>query len=335
MFGHIRSNKLGGGTGILVHKTLRSRIRKDLEINLKTFEHTVIEIKTETNNLLVVSGYRPPNSNTKEFLVEYKQAAKVWQKHHELIVGLDHNLDFLKSEKHPHMQSFLEFNLDSDLMPTITRPTRVTQKSATLIYNVFISKKLQSNFTSNILIDDISDHFPSIVFLKNQKICKKKPLKVQTREINESKITELKAKLYSINWEDKLRELNADDSFHSFHTLLVETVETVIPEKIKTIKYNKVIRDPWLHPGIQKCLQKQRVLYQAMLRSGKKEASKKYKCYRNTLKKLTRHSKSQYFQAKCTEFKNNSKKLWGLINQTISRSHNKLYSIDKIKVDNI
>ena len=150
LFGNVRSNKLGRVTGILVHKTLRSRIRKDLEIDTKTFEHTVIEIKTENSNLLVVSGYRPPNSNTKEFLSEYKQAIKVWQKlkHHKLIVGLDHNLDFLKSEKHPNTQSFLEFNLDSDLMPTITRPTRVTQKSATLIDNVFISKKLQNNFVN-------------------------------------------------------------------------------------------------------------------------------------------------------------------------------------------
>ena len=80
LFGNVRSNKLGGGTGILVHKTVRSRIRKDLELDTKTFKHTVIEIMTETTNLLAVSGYRPPNSNTKEFLSEYKQAVKVWQK---------------------------------------------------------------------------------------------------------------------------------------------------------------------------------------------------------------------------------------------------------------
>ena len=67
---------------------------------------------------------------------------------------------------------------------------------------------------------------------------------MRTREINDSKIAELKSKLDSVNWEDRLRELNADDSFNSFHTLLVETVETVLPEKTKTIKYNKVIRDP-------------------------------------------------------------------------------------------
>ena len=72
-----------------------------------------------------------------------------------------------------------------------------------------------------------------------------------------------------------------------------------------------------------------------MLRSGKKEALEKYKCYCNTLKRLIRHSKAEYFLAKCTAFKNNSKKLWGLINRTISKSHNKLDSIDKIKVENI
>ena len=69
-----------------------------------------------------------------------------------------------------------------------------------------------------------------------------------------------------------------------------------------------------------------------MLRSGKKEALEIYKCYRNTLKKLIRYSKSENFLVKCTALKNNSKKL---INQTISKSNNKLDSIDKIKVENI
>ena len=172
----------------------------------------MIELKTETNNLLLVSGYRPPNSNIKEFLRDYKLAVKTWQnlKHHELVIGIDHNLDFLKSDKHAQTQTFLEFNLDSDMMPTITRLTRVTQTSATLIDNVFISKRLQNNYSSLILIDDISDHFPSVVFLKHQKLMKKEPIKIQTREINDSKIVEIKNKLDKINWVEELCELDAD-----------------------------------------------------------------------------------------------------------------------------
>ena len=243
LIGNVRNGKIGGGTGILVHKSLRCRERKDLEIKSITFEHTVIELKTETTNLLLVSGYRPPNSNIKEFLRDYKLAVKTWQnlKHHELVIGINHNLDFLKSDKRTQTQTFLEFNLDSDMMPTITRPTRVTQTSATLIDNVFISKRLQNNYSSLILIDDISDHFPSIVFLKHQKLLKKEPIKIKTREINDSKIMEIKNKLDKINWVEELCELDSDSPFSSFHTYLVETIDNVIPEKTKTVNYSRII----------------------------------------------------------------------------------------------
>ena len=63
-------------------------------------------------------------------------------KHHEFVVGLDHNLDFLKSDKYPQTQLFLEFNIDSDMMPTIIRPTRVKQNSATLMYSSVENYKL-------------------------------------------------------------------------------------------------------------------------------------------------------------------------------------------------
>ena len=53
-----------------------------------------------------MSGYRPPNTNATKFLKEYKEAVSTWtkQKHHDLVIGLDHNMDFLKSEKHQQTQ---------------------------------------------------------------------------------------------------------------------------------------------------------------------------------------------------------------------------------------
>ena len=215
---------------------------------MTTFEHTVCELKTGTNNLLLVSGYRPLNSNTKEFLRDYKLAIKTWQKlkYQDIVIGINHNLAFLKSDKHPQTQLFLEFNLDTDMMPTITRPTRVTRTSATLTDNVFISKRLHTHFSSQILIDDISDHFPSLVFLNNQKCTKKEAIKIQTREINEAKITQIKNELKSIDWVRELSEQNAETVFNSFHKKLVETIETVIPKNTKTVSYKRMTRDPWL-----------------------------------------------------------------------------------------
>ena len=64
----------------MVHQNLRCRQRRDLELKTKIFEHTVVEFKNDTTNILLASGYRPPNSNAKLFLGEYKETTSSQQK---------------------------------------------------------------------------------------------------------------------------------------------------------------------------------------------------------------------------------------------------------------
>ena len=262
LLGNIRSGKLGGGTGILIHNSLWCRQRKDLELNTDIFKHTVVELKTNTRNILLVSGYRPPNTNASKFLKEYRDTLKLWQrqKNHDLVIGLDHNMDFLKSTKHPQTQEFLEMNLDSDLKPTITRPTRVTTKTATLIDNVFLSQRLQYQYTSNILVDDLIDHLPSIIRLKNQKKCKKELIKVVTKELNREKISELNYKLSKVPWDCTLQNLDSEETFNCFHQKVQTMLDEVIPLKMKMKSYNQILRDPWLTNSLKKCLNKQKGL---------------------------------------------------------------------------
>ena len=87
----------------------------------------------------------------------------------QLILGMDHNLDLLKSNNHSATQKCLDMLIDNGLLPTITRPTRITQQSATLIDNIFISEVLQCNFDSAILIHDMSDHLPTLALMKQTK----------------------------------------------------------------------------------------------------------------------------------------------------------------------
>ena len=95
---------------------------------------------------------------------------------------------------------------------------------------------------------------------------------------------EIKKKLDKINWVQEISKLDADSAFCSFHTHLVETIDNVIPEKTKTVSYNKIIRDAWLTNGLRKCMKKQQVLYQQTLKDGNDNSVAKYKTYRNTLK---------------------------------------------------
>ena len=247
------------------------------------------------------------------------------------MIGLDHNMDFLKSAKHPQTLEFLEMNLDLDIKPTITRPTRITTKTATLIDNVFLSQRLQYQYTSNILVDDISDHLPSIIRLKNQKKCKKEPIKLMTREMNKEKMTNLNSKLSNVSWDCILQNLDTEETFNRFHQKIQTTLDEVIPLKMKTKSYNQILRDPWLTNSLKNCLNKQKHMYKSTLVNASTDILNKYKTYRNTLQKVIRYSKHHYYLNKCIEYKNNSRNLWNLINSKITKCNNKTECIEKKK----
>ena len=82
----------------------------------------------------------------------------------EIILGMDHNLDLLKSEIHRQTQLFLNGLLEKNIYPTITRPTHICQNTATLIDNIFVNRNLHKYFESAIILEDISDHLPLLVF---------------------------------------------------------------------------------------------------------------------------------------------------------------------------
>ena len=105
---------------------------------------------------MIGSLYWSPNTSTEvlyEHLSNTIPRVKSEGRDKHLILGMDHNLDLLKSNNHTATRKFLDMILDNGLIPSITRPTRITQQSATLIDNIFISEVLQRNFDSAILID--------------------------------------------------------------------------------------------------------------------------------------------------------------------------------------
>ena len=68
-----------------------------------------------------------------------------------MIIGIDHNLDLLKSSMHQKMQTFIERNYGFELIPCYTKPTRVAHASAMLIDNIFCSSKLHTSSMNYII----------------------------------------------------------------------------------------------------------------------------------------------------------------------------------------
>ena len=98
---------------------------------------------------------------------------------------MDHNLDLLKTNTHPQTNEFLETNLRKSLIPCISKPTRITHKTATLIDNIMTSPIIQSNQCPYILVEDLSDHMPILVKFKNQNKSMKGHKTIKSRKLDE------------------------------------------------------------------------------------------------------------------------------------------------------
>ena len=83
------------------------------------------------------------------------------QRSHIFISG-DTNINLLKSNSHESTNNFLNDLASFGFASSITRPTRITEHSTTLIDNIF-SNWSHLNKNACIIYDDTSDHLPLLV----------------------------------------------------------------------------------------------------------------------------------------------------------------------------
>ena len=66
------------------------------------------------------------------------------------------------------------------------------------------------------------------------------------------------------------------------------------------------------------------------IKSKKSSDESQYKEYQNSLNKIKRASRQQYYVTECCEFCNDSKKVWTIINKLIGKTNDKTNVIEKI-----
>ena len=334
-----RPNKKGGGVGLLVHDELQFKTRNDLKLAYDSdLEYQFIELKTRKRNIIVGSMYRPPQSKEKEFLKDYSKLHEIigQQKDKEIVIGMDHNMDFLKASRHTNTQKFIEYNLEINMLPVITKPTRITDTSATLIDNILISGKLQQAYHSGIIISDMSDHLPTVIKLLNAKQDMKKQQTLTYRKITDENIKLINEELQGYNWEEILKKRGTDDSFNILHETLRMSMDKHMPLKTRKLTKKDINKEPWITKGVENCIKKQKQLYKKSI--GKRatiEDHKKYKEYKSMLQKIKRKAKMDHYQDKCLRYKNETRKLWDVINTITGKKRKRDSMIKSLKVGSI
>ena len=319
-----RNNHKGGGVAILIREGITYKKKQELCYMIDKSVYVDITAKNG-RQIRIGSIYRAPNTDVKKLMehIELVSAKTGQLPNHELILGMDHNIDLLKSNEHTNTRKFLDLILDSGLWPVITRPTRITQRSATLIDNIYISKNLQRKFDSAIIVDDISHHLPSVALLKQTKITDRSPIEFMSRRLNDTKISRIHQKLRTIDWNRILNSEDINANTNRFMSEMEAVMNTEAPLQTIRISGKWRYKEPWITKGIEAAAKKNRRLYKQTLKSSCTEQDiTKYKANRNMLNCLRRSTMMEYYNSKYTEYRQNTKKLWGLINQTIKKCKN-------------
>ena len=210
----------------------------------------------------------PPNCEISTFLVSYTSLVCAMKKENPkgIVIGLDHNLDFLKSDIHQATHDFIQSNLDFGLIPTVTRPTHITSSSATLIDNIIVSQNLCCAYSCSILIDDTSDHLPTICVLNSLSSSKKEPTIIRSRDTRLCNLCALKENLKIYNWRSDLANPSPSKNMEVIHSKLKATIDLCIPYHERTVNHKQIRREAWLTASIKISIEKNKKLYAKMLK---------------------------------------------------------------------
>ena len=183
---------------------------------------------------------------------------------------------------------------------------------------------LHRNFESTILIDDISDHLPTLAMLKQTRLMNHEPITFNSRCLNENKLKQVNHKLMGVDCIGVLTGTTSDEKFNQFSNWIEQVLDEIAPSKHVRISAKRRFVKLWMTRGIEVALHKKLKLYKKTVSNNCTEADQaKYKEHRNLYNSLKSQLKRNYYCTRCIEYKQNAKKLWSLINDTVKRVKHK------------
>ena len=263
--------------------------------------------------------YRHPKSKICEFterldaLLKYLNQCK-----YQVVLLGDINIDFLRYITHQMTEKYLDMLYTNNFLPIITKPTRITDHTKTLIDHIYTNMAIDQ-VKSGIAIFDISDHLPVFTVIKTS--CNRIQDTLYYRDYRTFKQEDFLSELTQINWDENLRHLN--NNIHQSTKNIINHIERVTQRHapMKEVSQSKLkqLNKPWITNGILKSIKVKQRMYRTHFYSNDTSKVTQYKRYANKLNRIKSISKLRYYNNQFDKCKNNLKATWKIIGTLIKR----------------
>jgi len=153
-----------GGVGLYVSEDLEFVRRRDLDLCLDGIEFCWIELtRKRQKSILIGLVYRHPSGDCDLISETLKpQLERLNNKGYEIVLG-DININFLNYNNDNQTSDFLGMLLNLGFMLLITKVTKITDHTSTLIDHIYTNMPGKT-ITTGICLADVSDHLHVSVF---------------------------------------------------------------------------------------------------------------------------------------------------------------------------
>ena len=321
---NLRKHQRGGGVGILIQKQYKvDRLFERISFKERICESICLKVSLNGFKFVVLNTYRPPNQSNDEIEQFFDTYLELLDRIFALdlpffIVG-DINLDLLKlNDINSHSMRLVEALNFNGVLNTITKATRITRTSATLIDIFGVGNFIQNLMLSCVLTSQISDHLMLVnAFRINGGKKPTQPDFYEKRMMGDDNINSLNEALYSTDWSDVLNKDNANAAYDIFIKKFLELYNTLCP--VVRIRKNKKTTplQKFMTPHLLRMREHKHALHDNFLRERTRESEAVYNSYRNSYNRNVRKAKLDYYRLNIRNCGGDSKKLWKCLKEML------------------
>ena len=240
----------------------------------------------------------------------------------------DYNIDLLKINANDNFNIFYENVISSSFIPSITLPTRICDTTSTLIDNIY-TNSVDKICTSGILIRPISDHQMYFCMI-NSNTCHSEQTKkfIEVEVCDHESIQSFVTEISNANIYEKLQKNLNTNPNHNYEILLKHLLNAKlkhIPKKVKNFNKRRHSKEKWMTKELLQEIVTKNKMYVTWKTTSVdhinyEQIKQRFKSYEKIVKKDIKEAKQRYFDQIFTAYKNDMKKTWKTINETLNRN---------------
>ena len=271
--------------------------RDDLSIFIPhVIETLFIEVKVNQTKSIILGVINRPNSQPRADMEIFTTkladiTTKINSENKESYIMGDFNIDLLKFQSHEKTKYFIESMLTTGYLPVITKPTRVTDHSATLLDHIYSNSK-SLNYTSGIVVTDVADHFGTFYVSR-----KKTHITVSNykyiRQMKAENFIHFKQILAATDFSPVLACECPNVAYNKFICEYENAFNIALPTKRIKLLRKYIKREPWMTQGLLNSSLNKSKLLRTKIKIKTENNINKYKYFCKMFTKLKRLTKSK------------------------------------------